>query len=269
MLAATLAGCSLAVFGLADRVDRLPVAPDSAAIVASMGAEDELHPDVGRRYGIPFQVVSRRTPRRRVRFDYAGESDRVRYPIPARVRIEDGGDRHALLLDRDSCRLHELYALRREGGRWAAGSGAVWSLRRPRLRPAGWTSADAAGLPILPLLVRYDEVRRGSVDHAIRVTARVTRRSYVFPARHQAGSTDAPSAPRMGERLRLRASVDVSSLPPQARVIAVAMQRYGLVVADNGSDWFFQGAPDRRWDDEQLNALKDLKGSDFEVVRVG
>jgi hypothetical protein len=269
LAAATLAGCPLfpADFTTNQRVDRLPVAASSDAIVRSIGLDDNVHADFGsgrwegRPIGIPYTVVSRRTKRHRVRFDYADESDRVRYPIPRGVRIEGGGDRHALLVDRSRCRLYELFALRRENGRWHAGSGAVWSLRRPKLRPAGWTSADAAGLPILPLLARP-----GKIDHALRVTVSRSRREYVWPARHFASDDEDPSLPRMGERLRLKASVDISGFPPQARRVARALKRYGLIVADNGSDWFISGAPDRRWDNDQLHALGGLSGRDFEVV---
>jgi hypothetical protein len=258
------------------RVDRLPVARDSRAIVDSIGLDDAMHADFGsgtwqgRPIGIPFDVVSRRTRRSRVSFRYAAESDRVRYPIPRGVHIEGGaeadGDRHALLLDRDACRLYELFALLRGGSGWTAGSGATWNLRSTRLRPAGWTSADAAGLPILPLLARYDEVRRGRIDHALRMTVSRSRRAYVHPARHFASTLTDPSLPRMGERLRLKASVDVSHLPRQARVVAQALKRYGLIVADNGSDWFVSGAPHPRWDNDQLHALGRLRGRDFEVV---
>lgn len=272
LAAATLAGCPLfpASFPTNQRVDGLPVAADSDAIVRSIGLDDGVHADFGsgrwegRPIGIPYTVVGRRTKRSRVRFDYADESDRVRYPIPRGVRIEGGSDRHALLVDRDRCRLYELFALRRSGGRWAAGSGAVWSLRRPKLRPAGWTSADAAGLPILPLLARP-----GRIDHALRVTVSRSRREYVWPARHFASDDEDPSLPRMGERLRLKASVDISGLPRQARRVARAMKLYGLIVADNGSDWFVSGAPDRRWDNDQLHALGGLRGRDFEVVDTG
>jgi hypothetical protein len=268
---AALAGCPLfpADFSTNQRVDALPVAPDSDAIVRSIGLDDPVHPDFGagrwegRPIGIPYDVVNSRTKRRRVVFDYADESDRVRYPIPRGVRIEGGSDRHALLVDRDACRLYELFALRREGGRWHAGSGATWNLRRTRLRPEGWTSADAAGLPILPLLARPGRIR-----HALRVTVQRSRRAFAWPARHFASSLEDPALPRMGERLRLKASVNVSGLPPQTRRIARAMQRYGLIVADNGSDWFVSGAPDPRWEDDQLRALRTLHGRDFEVVRV-
>jgi hypothetical protein len=260
-----------------ERVDALPVAPDSAAIVRSIGTDVPLKADFGSGrwqgapIGIPYDVVTRRTARARVRFDYADESDHVRYPIPRGVKIEGGadgsGDRHALLVDRDRCRLFELFALRKQSGRWTAGSGATWDLRRPHLRPAGWTSADAAGLPILPLLTRYQEVKRGRITHALRVTVSRSRRAFVFPARHFASSSDDPALPRMGERLRLKASVDISGLPPQARVIARALKEFGLIVADNGSDWFMSGAPHPRWDNDQLRALARLHGRDFEVVQ--
>jgi hypothetical protein len=271
LAAATLAGCPLfpASFPTNQRVDGLPVASNSDAVVRSIGLDEGVHADFGsgrwegRPIGIPYTVVGRRTKRSRVRFDYADESDRVRYPIPRGVKIEGGGDRHALLVDRHRCRLYELFALRRSGGRWTAGSGATWSLRRPRMRPAGWTSADAAGLPILPLLARP-----GRIDHALRVTVSRSRREYVWPARHFASDDEDSSLPRMGERLRLKASVDISGLPRQARRVARAMQRYGLIVADNGSDWFVSGTPDARWDDDQLHALGGLRGRDFEVVDV-
>jgi hypothetical protein len=261
-------------FTLERRVDRLPVAPDSRAIVASIGAGAPVHADFGSgRYqgspiGIPFNVVSRRTRRVRLRFTYADESDRVRYPIPRHVRVEGGSDRHALLLDRDSCRLYELFALHHGARGWSAGSGALWNLRRPKPRPAGWTSADAAGLPILPLLARYDEVRRGAIRHALRITVPRSRSAFVFPARHEAGDGDDPALPRMGERLRLKASVNISGFPRQARIVLRALERYGAIVADNGAPWFITGAPDRHWSNDQLHTLSRLRGSDFEVVRV-
>jgi hypothetical protein len=271
--AATLAGCPLfpADFTTNQRIDHLPVAASSDAIVRSIGLDDHVHADFGsgrwegKRIGIPYTVVTRKTRRSRVAFDYADESDRVGYPIPRKgLKIEGGSDRHALLVDRSRCRLYELYALRRENGRWHAGSGATWNLRKPKLRPAGWTSADAAGLPILPLLARP-----GRIDHALRMTVSRSRRAFVWPARHFASDDEDPSLPRMGERLRLKASVDISGFPRQARRVARAMQTYGLIVADNGSDWYITGAPDGRWDNEQLHALDVLSGSDFEVVDVG
>jgi hypothetical protein len=256
------------------RVDRLPVDPRSAEIVAAIG-DGSLHADFGsglwegRPIGMPVTVVGRRTPRSAVSFEYASESDRVRYPIPAGVRIEGGGDRHAILVDRDACRLYELYALRREGGRWEAGSGAVWSLRSNRLRPAGWTSADAAGLSILAGLARYEEVARGRIGHALRFTVARTRRAYVWPARHFASSETDPSLPPMGLRLRLRADYPIGRFPPQARVVLRALKEYGMVVADNGTSWMISGAPDPRWSNDQLHALHDVPGTAFEVVDPG
>ena len=256
------------------RVDRLPVDPRSAEILAAIG-DGSLHADFGsglwdgRPIGIPVTVVGRRTPRSRVTFEYASESDRVPYPIPAGVRVEGGGDRHAILVDRDACRLYELYALRREGGGWRAGSGALWSLRSNRLRPAGWTSADAAGLPILPGLARYDEVARGRIAHALRFTVARTRRAYVWPARHFASSETDPSLPPMGLRLRLRADYPIGRFPPQARVVLRALKEYGMVVADNGTSWMISGAPDPRWSNDQLHTLHDVPGAAFEVVDPG
>ena len=236
------------------RVDSLPVAANSAQIVNSIGAGTGLHPDFGSGLwegapiGIPITVVGRSQPKSRVSFEYADESDRGPYPIPRNVKIEGGrsssGDRHALIVDRASCRLYELYALYPKGRGWRAGSGAIWNLRSNKLRPAGWTSADAAGLPILPGLARYDEVKRGVIDHALRFTVQRTRRAYVFPARHYASDSNDPSLPPMGLRLRLKASFDVSGFPRQARIVLVALKRYGMLVADNGSDWYITGAPD-------------------------
>jgi hypothetical protein len=251
------------------RVDRLPVRADSALLTASIGLDAGLHPDFSAagRYGIPINVVGRSTPRRTVRFQYASESDRVRYPIPARPRIEGGSDRHLLLLDRDACRLYELFAAQRgAGGAWSAGSGAVFDLRSNRLRPAGWTSADAAGLPILPGLARYDEVAGGGIDHALRFTAPRTRDAYVHPARHAAGESSDAALPPLGLRVRLKRGVRLTGLGPQARAVAVALKRYGMILADNGSPWYVTGAPDRRWDDDDLHGLGRLTGRDFEVV---
>jgi hypothetical protein len=258
------------------RVDGLPVAADSARLVQSIGLGAGVHADFGsglyegRPIGIPFDVVSRATPRVRVSFDYADESDRVRYPIPRSVHIEGGrasdGDRHALLLDRDACKLYELYALYPRGGGWHAGSGAVWNLRSNALRPAGWTSADAAGLPIFPGLARYDEVARGVIDHALRFTAAHTRRAYVYPARHYASSSDDPSLPPMGLRVRLKADVDISGFPRQSRVVLQALKTYGMILADNGSSWYVSGAPSPKWSNDDLHALGRITGADFEVV---
>ena len=259
-----------------ERVDTLPVASDSAQLIASIGLDSPVHADFGSGtwdggpIGIPFDVVSSRTPRSRVSFQYADESDRVRYPVPRHVHIEGGshatGDRHAILVDKRACRLYELYDLRHSARGWTAGSGAVWSLRSNHLRPAGWTSADAAGLPIFPGLARWDEVARGVIDHALRFTAPRTRRAYLYPARHYASSSNDPSLPPMGLRVRLKASVNVASFPRQARVVLRALQRYGMILADNGSPWYVSGAPNRRWSNDDLHSLGRLTGADFEVV---
>ena len=262
------------------RVDTLPVAPDSARVIAAIGAGDGVHADFGNglyngsRIGIPYVVVhGKTTPKSRVTFDYASESDKVPYPIPAGVPIEgapghlDEGDRHALIVDRDACRLYELYALHKQNGRWAAGSGAVWNLRTNALRPAGWTSADAAGLPILPGLARWSgDASTGHIDHALRFTVQRTRQAYIYPARHYASSDTDASLPPMGLRVRLKASVDIARLPKQARIVAQAMKTYGMIVADNGSNWYVSGAPDPHWSNDQLHALGALTGADFEVV---
>jgi len=259
-----------------ERVDTLPVASDSAQLIASIGLDSPVHADFGSGMwdggpiGIPFDVISSRTPRSRVSFQYADESDRVRYPVPRHVHIEGGshatGDRHAILVDKRACRLYELYDLRHSARGWTAGSGAVWSLRSNHLRPAGWTSADAAGLPIFPGLARWDEVARGVIDHALRFTAPRTRRAYVYPARHYASSSNDPSLPPMGLRVRLKASVNVASFPCQARVVLRALQRYGMILADNGSPWYVSGAPNRQWSNDDLHSLGRLTGADFEVV---
>jgi hypothetical protein len=260
------------------RVDALPVAGNSSAIVRSIGAGLNVHADFGSGLwnggpiGIPITVVGSSTPKRVVRFDYAEESDRGPYPIPSGVKIEGGrqadGDRHAILVDRSSCRLYELFALYPRSGtpRWRAGSGAIWNLRSNRLRPAGWTSADAAGLPILPGLARYDEVARGRINHALRFTVERSRRAYVYPARHFASSLTDPDLPPMGLRLRLRAGFPVAGVPRQARIVLTALKRYGMIVADNGSSWYVSGAPDPRWSNDQLHTLHRVHGSDFVVV---
>jgi hypothetical protein len=258
------------------RVDKLPVATNSAQLIASIGLNAPVHADFGSGtwdggpIGIPFDIVSSKTPRSRVSFEYADESNRVRYPIPRGVHIEGGahatGDRHAILVDKSACRLYELYDLRHTSRGWTAGSGAVWSLRSNHLRPAGWTSADAAGLAMFPGLARWDEVARGVIDHALRFTAPETRRAFVYPARHYASSSNDPSLPPMGLRVRLKASVDVASFPRQARVVLRALQRYGMILADNGSPWYISGAPNRHWSNDDLHSLGRLTGADFEVV---
>jgi hypothetical protein len=260
------------------RVDRLPLHPRSADIVRAIGLDDNMHADFGsgryegRPIGIPYTTVSPRQRRVPVSFEYRDESDRGPYPIPRNAPVEGGrssdGDRHVIVVDRGRCRLHELFAAYPvDGGRrWRAGSGAVWNLRSNRLRPAGYTSADAAGLPILPGLARYDEVRRGSIDHALRFTARRTRRAYVYPARHFASDLTDPDLPAMGQRLRLRRDYDISRFPRQARVVLRALKRYGMILADNGAPWYISGAPHRGWDNDDLHSLHRVPGRAFEVV---
>jgi len=252
------------------RVDTLPVRADSEVLKASIGLDRYLHPDFssirGGGYGIPYNIVSKSTPRSRVTFRWPSESDRVGYPIPSRVKREAGSDRHILMIDKTRCTLYELFDARKSGGKWRAGSGAVWDLDSNRLRRAGWTSADAAGLPIFPGLVRYDEVSAGVIAHALRFTAPRTRAAYIHPARHQSGASSSSDLPPMGLRVRLRASVDISGYPRQARVILTALKRYGMILADNGSPWYVTGAPHARWDDDALHTLHRIHGSDFEVV---
>lgn len=260
------------------RVDKLPVASNSATMIASIGLDDNVHADFGSGtynggpIGIPYTVVKRSQKKVPLSFHYADESNKGKYPIPPRAPIEGGanadGDRHVLVVDRDRCKLYELDDAHPSGGgaSWHAGSGAVFNLKSNKLRPKGWTSADAAGLPILPGLARYYEVKRGSINHALRFTARETRRAFVYPARHFASSSDDPSLPPMGLRIRLKAGADLSGLGKQARVVARALKRYGALLADNGSPWYFSGAPDKRWNNDDLHTLDRLKGSDFEVV---
>jgi len=260
------------------RVDSLPTAANSYAIVNRIGAGDTAHADFGSGLynggpiGIPYKTVSSNQKKLKVSFDYADESDRVRYPIPKDVPIEGGkdssGDRHVILVDRDKCKLYELYAARpvKGGKRWHAGSGAVWSLRSNNLRPAGFTSADAAGLPILPGLARYDEVKAGEIDHALRFTVGETRKAYVYPARHQASDATDPDLPPMGMRFRLKKSFDTSRFPPQTRIVLEALKRYGMIVADNGTNWYVSGAPSKGWNNDDLHSFGQIKGSDFEVV---
>jgi hypothetical protein len=237
-------------------------------MITAIGLDRGLHMDFGSfaGYGIPYNIVTAATPRSTVTFDYDEDSDHVGYPIPASPLIEAGSDGHILLVDRDACRLYELFDARKVNGAWAAGSGATWDLRSNALRPAGLTSADAAGLPILPGLVRYDEVAAGAIDHALRFTTNHTKTSYIYPARHQAGESSSASLPPMGLRVRLKAGYDTSGLSPQARVIADALKRYGMILADNGSPWYITGASDPHFDDDVLHELDAITGRDLEVV---
>jgi len=260
-------------------VTDLPVDPRSGAWLAHMDAGSTLlHPDYGpgggaSPYGIPWQITSRHPKFVRVHFLYASQSDRGPYPFSGATPIEGGqnagGDRHAIMVDPATCVLYELYDARfHPGNASTAGSGAIWNLRSNRLRPASWTSADAAGLPILPGLVNYDEVRSGHIDHAIRFTAQTTSTSFLWPGRHQAGATSDPDYPPMGARFRLRASF---RLPSQrcaraCQVVITAMKTYGLILADNGSNWYFQGTADRRWTYVMVDQLKQIPASAFQAV---
>lgn len=259
-------------------ISGLPVHKRSAAWMRNMSSDRNLHPDFGPSYGeqpvpygIPITVVDGRHETVTVRFQYASQSDRVRYPLGPDTKVEGGqyksGDRHTVVIDRDTCRLYETWATRREGDKWSAGSGAVWDLDSYELRPDGWTSADAAGLPIMPLLLRWDLVSKGKVDHAIRFTTDVTDRSYLWPARHQAGAVNDPDYPPMGARFRLKRSYEIrGSLRADTRAVLEAMKRYGLVLADNGSPWYFQGTSDKRWPEGLIEELKEIPASEFEAV---
>ncbi len=261
-------------------VSKLPVSSGSGAYVASIGATGHVKADFGAGLwdggpmGIPITYTGAWQTRVPVSFDYAGESDPGPYPIPRDALVEGGpnatGDRHVLVVDTGACRLYEMWdAHPRPDGSWHAGSGAVFDLRGNGLRPAGWTSADAAGLPVAPGLVRYEEVAAGRIAHAIRVTVPRTQNRYVWPARHAASKSGDAALPPMGLRLRLKSAVDISRLPAQARVIAQAMKAYGVIVADNGSAWFLSGVPDNRWNNDALRTLADLRGTDFEAVDTG
>lgn len=264
-------------------VDKLPLDPKAETYINAIGREKPLHPDFGANwngapFGIPYMVVDKSTPRVPLGFVYADESDPGPYPVPDDAPIEGGekaeGDRHILILHRDEKKLYEIFAAtpQREKGkitRIEAGGGAIFDLTSNALRPAGWTSADAAGLPIFPGLVRYDEVARGEIRHALRFTVQNTQRGYIAPATHWASNSNDRNLPPMGLRLRLKSNFDISGFPPGARVILRALQTYGMIVADNGSDWFLSGAPDTRWNDEQLSTLRRLRGRDFEAVKTG
>ncbi len=257
-------------------VSQAQVDPSSTTLLASVGLDKGLHPDFGTVWngapnGIPYVVIPPDQPRVPVRFEYADESDAGLYPVPPDAPIEGGpsstGDRHVLLVDPASQALYELYAAYPEGSGWRAGSGAIFDLSSNATRPAGWTSADAAGLPIFPGLVRYDEaVEQGAILHALRFTCQRTRRAYVPPATHVASRLSDASLPPMGMRVRLRATFDVSGFPPSVQAILRALQTYGMLVADNGGDWYVSGAPDPRWSDDELATLRGVRGRDFEVV---
>jgi len=259
-------------------VDNLPLHPLSATFIGTIGPQTVVHPDFGSGewdggpIGIPYVVVPGNQAPVAVTFDYDDQSDPGPYPIPASAPIEggsnSGGDRHVLVLDSDNCRLYETWSsYPNPDGSWQAGSGAIFDLTSNQLRPAGWTSADAAGLPILPGLVRYDEVAAGEITHALRFTAPQTRREYVWPGRHYASKLTDSAYPPMGLRFRLKKDFDISGFSPTVRIILTALQRYGMILADNGSSWYLSGVPDPRWDDDILvTEFRRLKGADFEAL---
>ncbi len=256
-------------------VSALPVDPNSGnylSAITALGGNQKLHADFGGggAYGIPYVTVPGTQPLVPVDFGlYGDESDPGPYPIPLAAPIEGGSDAHVLAVDRDHCKLYELFAASRGTSRWSADSGAVFDLTSNALRPEGWTSADAAGLPIFPGLVRYDEVASGHIDHALRFTVSKSQKAYLHPATHYASSNTDPHLPPMGLRLRLKASFNTSSFTGQSRVVLDALKKYGMIVADNGSNWFISGAQDTRWNDDDLNQLKTVPGSAFEVVNTG
>jgi hypothetical protein len=260
-------------------ISRQPVDPNSANLIASIGLGSVLHPDFGTVWrgaplGIPYVVVQGDQPRVPVSFTYASESDPGPYPVPLNAPVEGGpsstGDRHVIVVDKDNGKLYEMYNAWRQGEGWRAACGAVFDLNSNQLRPARWTSADAAGLPIFPGLVRYEEVVLNKrIDHALRFTVPRSRQGYVHPARHWASRNTSANLPPMGMRVRLKASFDIASFPPEARVILTALKRYGMFVADHGSPWYLSGAPDPRWNNTALRALRRVPGRSFEVVRMG
>src|ERR1700682_296218 len=249
-------------------ISNLPVHPRSAQWLSSMGAATtKLHPDFGGPpYGFPFNVVDNTHPTVSISFQYGSESDPGPYPVGADTSIENGSDRHALIVNNTTCTLYELFALAGSGSSWTAGSGAIFPLGSNALRPLGWTSADAAGLPIFPGLVRWDAVQARGITHPIRFTAQQSDRSFLWPARHQAGTAANPSLPPMGARFRLKASYDISHFSAQTQVILLAMQHYGLILADNGSNWYFSGTEDAAWPDSLLSELKTIPASQFDAV---
>ncbi len=254
-------------------ISQFPVHPNSANYVNSVGMNTALHPDFGKpdEYGIPYLLVDKNQNKIVINYtDYGDESDPGPFPIPLNAPVEGNdplaGDRHTLVIDKDAKILYELYIAIPKQDHWDAACGAKYDLTSNNLRPDGWTSADAAGLPILPGLVRYDEIAHGEINHAIRMTVQNSQRKYLWPARHYASSSTNANLSPMGLRFRLKASVDISSLPRAAKIVATALKKYGMIVADNGGDWFISGASDERMPDDEINALKTLKGKDFEAV---
>jgi Dockerin type I domain len=258
-------------------VDKLPVSSHSSTYISTIGQNTAVHPDFGTVYngapnGIGFVTVPGTQTKYPATFTYSDESDPGPYAIPLNAPIEGGsnstGDRHVISIDTSNCILYEMWSAYPKAASWQAGSGAIFNLASNALRPAGWTSGDAAGLPIFPGLIRYDEVLAGAINHAVRFTVPQTQNTYVWPARHQASSLTDPKYPPMGVRFRLRADFDVSTFSVTNQIILTAMKKYGLIIADNGSAWYISGAPDSRWSDDDLHNLGRLKGSDFEAVDV-
>jgi hypothetical protein len=271
------AGCPIfpANNPLNEEISSAPVDPNSASYIASIGLSGHLHPDFGtnQHYGIPYAVVGRHQRKVPITFtESPEESEPGPYPIPPNAPVEgagEAGDRHVLVLQKGTCTLYELYSAKRTARGWDAASGAVFNLRSNALRPEGWTSADAAGLPIFPLLVRYPELQAGQIDHALRMTVERSQRGYIHPATHYASNNSDSNLPPMGLRLRLKASFSLAGYDGESLIILTALKRYGLIVADNGSSWYISGAPDRRWDDANLEQLKSVPGSAFEAVQTG
>lgn len=270
---ARIAGCPLfpANNPWRKNISSARVSKHSAAWVKSVGRHLFLHPDFGSNpsYGFPYEVVPKSQKRVKITFTaYGDESDPGPYPLPRNARIEAGSDRHVLVASRN-CHLYELYDAHRAKHGWKAASGAVFNLHSNKLRPNGWTSADAAGLPILPGLVRPDEIKAGHIDHALRFTVEHTQRGYIHPATHEAGDTSSRKVPPMGARFRLKKSFSLKGYTGPARIILVALKQYGMIVADNGGDWFISGARWRGWNDRNLDQLKSVPGSAFQVVATG
>lgn len=252
------------------------VDPNSDKLIASIGKDIHLHPDFGTVWqgspiGIPYNVVGGNQPKVKISFRYASESDPGPYPVPPWALVEAGSDKHVLVIDTLNCKLYELYnAVKNKDNSWNAGSGAEFDLTSNKLRPDSWTSADAAGLPIFPGLVRYEEVVvKGEINHALRFTVQNSRNSFIHPATHAASDNNDVNLPPMGMRVRLKSGFDISSFSKNIQVILKAMKKYGMFVADNGSNWYITGSPDPRWNDDELGQLKTIAGSNFEVVKMG
>jgi len=250
--------------------------PNSDYIIAGIGNDIHLHPDFGTVWenapiGIPYNIIGGNQPMKAIFFQYDSESDPGPYPIPYNALVESGSDKHVIVIDSVHFKLYELFdAVRKNDNSWNAGSGAVFDLTSNALRHDFWTSADAAGLPIFPGLVRYDEVvEKGVINHALRFTVQNTRNSFIHPATHAASNSNNVNYPPMGMRVRLKAGFDISGYSPHIQVILKALKKYGMFVADNGSNWYISGAPDSRWDDDELGELKSIQGNNFEVLRMG